>query len=71
MHLRAQHAGCLTRCPDSVALSLVSHTDAGKTTLACTLLGRDVGTARDATHGTGFADRFTTLEPARGEQPLL
>jgi 50S ribosomal subunit-associated GTPase HflX len=30
----------------TVTLSLVSHTNAGKTTLARTLLGRDVGEVR-------------------------
>ena len=33
--------------PASIALSLVSHTNAGKTTLARTLLGRDIGEVRD------------------------
>ena len=32
----------------TVSLSLVSHTNAGKTTLARTLLGRDIGIVRDA-----------------------
>ena len=38
-----------------VALALVSHTNVGKTTLARTLLGRDVGTVRDAPHVTALA----------------
>lgn len=54
-----------------IALSLVSHTNAGKTTLARTLLGRDVGTVRDAPHVTEFADMFTMLEAPQGEQLLL
>ena len=54
-----------------IALSLVSHTNAGKTTLARTLLGRDVGTVRDAPHVTEFADMFTMLETPQGEQLLL
>ena len=32
----------------TINLSLISHTNAGKTTLARTLLGRDVGEVRDA-----------------------
>jgi ribosome biogenesis GTPase A len=36
----------------TVSLSLVSHTNVGKTTLARTLLGRDVGEVRDAPHVT-------------------
>jgi hypothetical protein len=55
----------------SLSLSLVSHTNAGKTTLARTLLGRDVGTVRDAPHVTEFADVFTMLETADGERLLL
>jgi len=54
-----------------LSLSLVSHTNAGKTTLARTLLGRDVGTVRDAPHVTEFADVFTMLETPQGEQLLL
>ena len=54
-----------------ISLSLVSHTNAGKTTLARTLLGRDVGTVRDAPHVTEFADVFTMLETPQGEQLLL
>ena len=54
-----------------ISLSLVSHTNAGKTTLARTLLGRDVGTVRDAPHVTEFADVFTMLETPAREQLLL
>ncbi len=50
-----------------LSLSLVSHTNAGKTTLARSLLGRDVGTVRDAPHVTEFADVFTMLETPEGE----
>ena len=50
----------------SIALSLVSHTNAGKTTLARTLLGRDIGEVRDAPHVTEFADVHTMLRDARG-----
>ena len=48
-------------------LSLVSHTNVGKTTLARTLLQRDVGEVRDAAHVTDFADGFTLLRTAQGE----
>ncbi|HKX42092.1 MAG TPA: GTPase domain-containing protein [Burkholderiaceae bacterium] len=58
--------------PDSVvSLSLVSHTNAGKTTLARTLLGRDVGQVRDAPHVTEFADVYTMLETPQGERLQL
>jgi 50S ribosome-binding GTPase len=42
--------------PATIALVLVSHTNAGKTTLARTLLQRDVGEVRDAPHVTEFAE---------------
>ncbi len=61
----------MTSDPNSIALSLVSHTNAGKTTLARTLLGRDVGTVRDAPHVTEFADVFTLLQTPQGEQLKL
>src|ERR1700712_611964 len=54
-----------------ISLSLVSHTNVGKTTLARTLLGRDVGTVRDAPHVTEFADVFTMIETPDGERLLL
>ncbi len=50
-----------------INLSLVSHTNAGKTTLARTLLGHDVGTVRDAPHVTEFADVFTLVETTQGD----
>jgi len=59
------------RAGDAIALSLVSHTNAGKTTLARTLLGRDVGTVRDAPHVTEFADVFEMLRTESGEALLL
>ena len=57
--------------PTSIALSLVSHTNAGKTTLARTLLGRDIGEVRDAPHVTEFADVHTMLETSHGESLRL
>ena len=36
----------------SIALSLISHTNAGKTTLARTLLSQSVGEVRDEAHVT-------------------
>jgi hypothetical protein len=47
---------------DIVTLSLISHTNAGKTTLARTLLRRDVGEVRDAAHVTLFNESYTMLE---------
>ena len=40
----------MTNAPATVELTLVSHTNAGKTTLARTLLGRAVGAVRAPPH---------------------
>jgi hypothetical protein len=53
--------------PGSLQLSLVSHTNVGKTTLARTLLGRDVGEVRDAPHVTEGADDYEMLRTPQGE----
>jgi hypothetical protein len=45
----------------SVALCLVSHTNAGKTTLARTLLRRDIGEVGDRAHVTEVAERHELL----------
>ena len=45
-----------------VTLSLISHTNAGKTTLARTLLRRDVGEVQDAPHVTLFNESHTLIE---------
>jgi hypothetical protein len=42
----------------TVNLSLISHTNAGKTTLVRTLLGQDVGEVRDAAHVTEVATGY-------------
>ena len=54
-------ATSLDRPPGTVVLSLVSHTNVGKTTLARTLLRRDVGEVRDAPHVTEAAERHTLV----------
>ena len=46
----------------AVNLSLISHTNAGKTTLARTLLGRDVGEVRDAAHVTDLASGYVLVQ---------
>ena len=53
--------------PAEVALSLISHPNVGKTALARTLLGRDVGEVRDEAHVTSSAERYTMIESARGD----
>ncbi len=57
--------------PDRVCLSLISHTNVGKTTLARTLLRRDVGQILDEEHVTDLAEAHTMLELATGERLLL
>ena len=54
-----------------VNLSLVSHTNAGKTTLARTLLRRDIGEVRDEAHVTEAAEAHTLLTAPEGEQLVL
>ena len=51
----------------TVTLSLVSHTNAGKTTLARTLLARDVGEVRDAPHVTELVERHTLITSPQGD----
>ena len=53
--------------PERIELSLVSHTNVGKTTLARTLLGRDVGEIRDEPHVTMSADSHPMVETAQGD----
>lgn len=48
--------------PKTITLSLISHTNAGKTTLARTLLRRDVGEVRDAAHVTLYNTSYTLME---------
>lgn len=54
-----------------VSLALVSHTNVGKTTLARTLLGADVGEVRDAPHVTEFADGHLLLQTPEGDRLML
>ncbi|MFO1437352.1 MAG: DUF3482 domain-containing protein [Verrucomicrobiaceae bacterium] len=61
----AQTAGLDVRSEtDIVTLSLISHTNAGKTTLARTLLRSDIGEVRDAPHVTLFNESYTLLNDA-------
>ena len=53
-----------------VTFSLISHTNVGKTTLARTLLRRDVGDALDQSHVTDVAEAWPMMETA-GARLLL
>lgn len=57
--------------PSDITLSLVSHTNAGKTTLARTLLGRDIGEVRDAAHVTEFVSVHELVTTEGGQRLLL
>ena len=57
--------------PVRVQLALVSHTNNGKTTLARTLLGMDVGEVRDAAHVTLSSDAHPLLTSSTGDALLL
>ncbi len=54
----------------TINLSLISHTNVGKTTLVRTLLGRDVGEVRDAAHVTEVATGYVMLS-AGGDSLML
>jgi 50S ribosome-binding GTPase/Domain of unknown function (DUF3482) len=55
----------------TLSLSLVSHTNVGKTTLARTLLGRDIGEVRDAPHVTELAEPHVLVESPAGDRLTL
>jgi len=57
--------------PQTLSLSLVSHTNVGKTTLARTLLGRDIGEVRDQAHVTEVAEAQVLVESPAGDRLLL
>jgi len=47
---------------DKIVLSLISHTNVGKTALARTLLRRDIGEVADRAHVTVAAEAYTLIE---------
>ena len=57
--------------PATIQFALISHTNNGKTTLARTLVGMDVGEVRDAAHVTIFAESHTLLTTAEGDSLQL
>lgn len=54
-----------------ISLSLVSHTNAGKTTLARTLLGQEVGIIRDESHVTEVAEQYEMIRSEAGDVLML
>ena len=61
----------MTTAPQTVSISLVSHTNVGKTTLARTLLARDIGEVRDEAHVTEAAEAQLLIESPQGDRLLL
>ncbi|WP_151637549.1 DUF3482 domain-containing protein [Noviherbaspirillum aerium] len=56
---------------DRIQLALISHTNAGKTTLARTLVGLDIGEVRDAPHVTALSEAHTLLAAPDGQELRL
>ncbi|AKJ29733.1 GTPase [Caldimonas brevitalea] len=57
--------------PQTLGLSLISHTNVGKTTLARTLLRADIGEVRDEAHVTREAEPYTMIESPAGDRLQL
>lgn len=57
--------------PMRIHLSLVSHTNVGKTTLARTLLGRDIGEVADRAHVTETTDDYVLARTPEGGELIL
>lgn len=57
--------------PMRIHLSLVSHTNIGKTTLARTLLGRDIGEVADRAHVTETTDDYVLARTPEGGELIL
>ena len=57
--------------PAKIQFALVSHTNNGKTTLARTLVGMDVGEVRDAAHVTQISEGYPLLETPGGDRLVL
>jgi hypothetical protein len=61
----------MNEAPVKIQFALVSHTNNGKTTLARTLVGMDVGEVRDAAHVTQFAEAHPLQQSEAGDTLLL
>jgi hypothetical protein len=53
--------------PVQIQFALISHTNAGKTTLARTLIGKDIGEVRDAPHVTTLSESHVLLSTLSGD----
>ena len=61
----------MTSTPARVDLALISHTNVGKTTLARTLLRRDIGDVSDRAHVTDLAESDVLIESLEGDSLVL
>ena len=61
----------MTDVPVRINLALLSHTNAGKTTLARTLLRQDIGAVLDRAHVTETAESHVLMQTAQGDQLVL
>lgn len=61
----------MSKDPMRIHLSLVSHTNIGKTTLARTLLGRDIGEVADRAHVTETTDDYVLARTPEGCELIL
>lgn len=57
--------------PATIQWCLISHTNIGKTTLARTMLGQDVGDIRDDAHVTNSADEYVLVHTPAGNRLTL
>ncbi len=68
---RPRKSGDIQAGAHTICLSLISHTNVGKTTLARTLLRRDVGQVLDSEHVTDVSEAHVLMELDGGKRLLL
>ena len=61
----------MSEAATSISLALLSHTNVGKTTLARTLLRRDIGAVMDRAHVTEVAESHVLMRTADGDELVL
>lgn len=61
----------MTDAPGVIQISLLSHTNVGKTSLARTLLREDIGEVGDRPHVTEFAESHVLIESKAGDRLVL
>jgi len=61
----------MSEAVQTISLALLSHTNVGKTTLARTLLRRDIGAVMDRAHVTELAESHVLMRSAVGDELVL